>query len=62
MQESKLTQILPVFFIPKKDRTKRMVQDYCYLSGNAFFFTLILSYPILSYLIKDIHGYHNQPT
>jgi len=30
---SKSPQMSPVFFVPKKDRKKRMVQDYRYLNG-----------------------------
>ena len=29
---SKSPQIVPIFFVEKKNRKKRMVQDYCYLN------------------------------
>ena len=29
---SKLPQILLVYFVAKKDRTQRMVQDYCHIN------------------------------
>ena len=32
IRPSKLSQIAPVFFVGKKDRKKRMVQDYRYLN------------------------------
>jgi len=32
IQPTKSPQTSPVFFIPKKDGKKRMVQDYCYLN------------------------------
>ena len=32
IRPSKLPQTLPVFFVRKKDRKKRMVQDYQYLN------------------------------
>jgi len=32
IQPSKSPQIVPVFFVEKKDRKKRMVQDYRYLN------------------------------
>ena len=32
---SKFPQTSPVFFVPKKDRKKRMVQDYHYLNKNT---------------------------
>ena len=34
IRPSKSPQTSPVFFIPKKDRKKRMVQDYCYLNEH----------------------------
>ena len=33
IRPSKLPQISPVFFVPKKDGKKRMVQDYRYLNS-----------------------------
>ena len=42
----KSPQILPVFFVPKKDRKKRIVQDYWYLNSwtvkNNYLLPLIL--------------------
>ena len=32
---SKSEQTSPVFFVPKKDGKKRMVQDYCYLNEHT---------------------------
>ena len=44
----KLPQMLPVFFVPKKDRKKRIVQDYQYLNS----WTIKNNYPLL--LILDL--------
>ena len=44
----KLPQILQVFFIPKKDGKKRMVQDYQYLNS----WTIKNNYPLS--LISDL--------
>ena len=33
IRPSKSPQTLPVFFVPKKDGKKRMVQDYWYLNS-----------------------------
>ena len=33
IRPSKSPQTLPVFFVPKKDEKKRMVQDYWYLNS-----------------------------
>ena len=38
----KLPQMLPVFFVPKKDRKKRIVQDYQYLNS----WTIKNNYPL----------------
>ena len=48
VQESKSLQISLVFFVSKKDRTKRMVQDYCYLN----IWTVHNAYPLS--LISDL--------
>ena len=45
---SKLPQMSPVFFMPKKDGKKRMVQDYQYLNS----WTIKNNYPLL--LISDL--------
>ena len=45
---SKSPQILPVFFVPKKNGKKRMVQDYQYLNS----WTIKNNYPLL--LISDL--------
>ena len=46
IRPSKLPQTSPVFFVPKKDRKKRMVQDYWYLNSwmvkNNYLLPLIL--------------------
>ena len=44
----KLPQMAPVFFVGKKDRKKRMIQDYRYLNE----WTVKNNYPLL--LISDI--------
>jgi len=45
---SKSSQILPVFFVSKKDRSKRMVMDYCNLNKQ----TVKNNYPLP--LITDL--------
>ena len=45
---SKSPQIVPVFFVGKKDRKKRIVQDYRYLNE----WTIKNNYPLL--LISDV--------
>ena len=35
IRPSKSPQTFPVFFVPKKDGKKRMVQDYCYLNEHT---------------------------
>jgi len=52
IRPSKLPQTLPVFFMPKKDGKKRMVQDYRYLNS----WTIKNNYPLLliSNLIDSI--------
>ena len=42
IRPSKSPQTLPVLFVPKKDRKRRMVQDYCYLNKR----TIKNSYPL----------------
>ena len=46
IRPSKSPQTSPVFFMPKKDRKKRMVQDYQYLNSwmvkNNYLLPLIL--------------------
>ena len=42
IRPSKLPQTSPVFFVPKKDRKKRMVQDYRYLNS----WTVKNNYPL----------------
>ena len=42
IRPSKSPQTLPVLFVPKKDRKKRMVQDYCYVNKG----TIKNSYPL----------------
>ena len=42
IRPSKLPQTSPVFFVPKKDRKKRMVQDYWYLNS----WTVKNNYPL----------------
>ena len=48
IRPSKSPQTLPVFFVPKKDGKKRMVQDYQYLNS----WTIKNNYPLL--LISDL--------
>jgi len=46
IRPSKLPQTLPVFFVPKKDGKKKIVQDYRYLNSwtikNNYLLLLIL--------------------
>jgi len=42
IRPSKSPQTLPVLFVPKKDRKRRMVQDYCYMNKR----TIKNSYPL----------------
>jgi len=42
IQPSKSPQTLSVLFVPKKDRKRRMVQDYCYMNKG----TIKNSYPL----------------
>ena len=51
IRPSKLPQTAPVFFVGKKDRKKRIVQDYWYLNK----WTIRNNYPLL--LISDIIKY-----
>jgi len=48
IRPSKSLQTSPVFFVPKKDRKKRMMQDYRYLNS----WTIKKNYPLL--LILDL--------
>jgi len=48
IRPSKSLQMSPVFFVPKKDRKKRMVQDYRYLNS----WMIKNNYPLL--LISDL--------
>ena len=48
----KLLQILLVFFVPKKDSKKRMVQDYQYLNSCTIKNNYLL--PLISDLIDSI--------
>ena len=48
IRSSKSPQTSPVFFVPKKDRKKRMVQDYRYLNSR----TIKNNYPLP--LISDL--------
>jgi len=52
IRPSKSSQMLPVFFVPKKDRKKRIVQDYQYLNS----WTIKNNYPLplISDLIDNI--------
>ena len=52
IRPSKSLQTLPVFFVPKKDRKKRMVQDYRYL--NSWTIKNNYSLPLISDLIDSI--------
>jgi len=47
-----VTQTLPVFFVGKKDRKKRMVQDYQYLNKGTVKNNYLL--PLISDLINTI--------
>jgi len=42
IRPSKSPQTLPVLFVPKKDRKRRMAQDYCYVNKE----TIKNSYPL----------------
>ena len=48
IRPSKSSQMSPVFFVPKKDGKKRMVQDYQYLNS----WTIKNNYPLM--LISDL--------
>ena len=52
IRPSKSPQISPVFFVPKKDRKKRMVQDYWYLNSWTIKNNYLL--PLISDLIDSI--------
>ena len=54
IRPSKSEQTSPVFFVPKKDRRKRMVQDYRYLNEH----TVQNNYPLplISQLIDKLKG------
>ncbi len=51
---SKLPQTSPVFFVPKKDRAKRMVQDYHYL--NSWTMRNNYQLPLISNIIDRIQN------
>ena len=69
VQESKSPQTSPIFFVPKKDGTKRMVQDYRYL--NTWTVRNAYPLPLISELVDRLigakiftkldlrHGYNN---
>ena len=54
IRPSKSEQTSPVFFVPKKDRRKRMVQDYWYLNEH----TVRNNYPLplISQLVDKLKG------
>ena len=52
IQEIKSLQILAVFFIPKKDMKKHMVQDYCYLNSRTVWNNYPL--PLISKLVDKV--------
>ena len=52
IRPSKSPQMSPVFFVPKKDERKRMVQDYCYL--NSWMIKNNYTLPLISDLIDSI--------
>ena len=54
IRPSKSPQTSPVFFVPKKDRMKRMVQDYHYLNEH----TVKNNYPLplISQLVDKLQG------
>jgi len=52
IRPSKSPQMSPVFFVPKKDGKKRMVQDYQYL--NSWMIKNNYSLPLISDLIDSI--------
>ena len=54
IQESKSPQTSPIFFVPKKDGRKRMVQDYRYL--NAWTVRNAYPLPLISDLIDRLNG------
>jgi len=46
--------MLPVFFVSKKDRSKRMVMDYCSLNKQTIKNNYLL--PLITDLIDNIGG------
>ena len=52
IRPTKSPQTSPVFFIPKKDRAKQMVQDYCYLNKGTIKNNYLL--PLIPELINCI--------
>jgi len=54
IRPSKSPQILPVFFVGKKDRSKRMVMDYCNLNDQTVKNNYLL--PLITDLIDNIGG------
>ena len=51
---SKSEQTLPVFFVPKKDGWKRVVQDYRYLNEHTVWNNYPL--PLISQLVDKLKG------
>ena len=54
IQLSKSPQMSPVFFVDKKDRSKRMVMDYCNLNEQTIKNSYLL--PLITDLIDNIGG------
>ena len=54
IRPSKFSQMLPVFFVSKKDRSKRMVMDYCSLNKQTIKNNYLL--PLITDLIDNIGG------
>ena len=50
----KSPQTSPVFFVPKKDGKKRMVQDYCYLNEHMVKNNYLL--PLIAQLVNELQG------
>ena len=51
---SKSLQMSPVFFVPKKDGKKQMVQDYCYLNEHMVKNNYPL--PLVAQLVEKLQG------
>lgn len=54
IRPSRSLQTSPVFFVPKKDGKKRMVQDYCYLNKHMVKNNYPL--PLISQLVDKLKG------